>query len=162
MRFQHKVAIVTGASSGMGREAAQMLAKEGATVVIADRQEAPLQNAYASHLENNVDPLTFFRNHYHCRRFAGNQDLSTAKLIQQTGGKADFVKTDMTILDDIERWLRVLEVPTRSDLIQLLLICPGSLKRLFQCTVALTSCSTLLVSIQPRLCLLICRKISMI
>ena len=47
MRFINKVAIVTGGSSGMGREAAQMLAREGATVIVADRQEEALQNAYA-------------------------------------------------------------------------------------------------------------------
>lgn len=40
MRLKEKVAIVTGAASGMGREMALMFAKEGAKVVAADYNEA--------------------------------------------------------------------------------------------------------------------------
>src|SRR3990172_5413351 len=40
MRFKDKVAIVTGAGSGMGREEAMVLAREGAAVVIAEINEA--------------------------------------------------------------------------------------------------------------------------
>ena len=36
MRFQQKVAVVTGAGSGMGAAAALLLASEGAAVVLAD------------------------------------------------------------------------------------------------------------------------------
>jgi NAD(P)-dependent dehydrogenase (short-subunit alcohol dehydrogenase family) len=36
MRLQHKVAIITGAGSGIGREAALIFAREGARVVVAD------------------------------------------------------------------------------------------------------------------------------
>jgi NAD(P)-dependent dehydrogenase (short-subunit alcohol dehydrogenase family) len=36
MRLDHKVAIITGASSGIGRASALLFAKEGARVVIAD------------------------------------------------------------------------------------------------------------------------------
>jgi NAD(P)-dependent dehydrogenase (short-subunit alcohol dehydrogenase family) len=39
MRLQEKVAIITGAGSGMGRVAAQMFAAEGATVVVAEFDE---------------------------------------------------------------------------------------------------------------------------
>ena len=39
MRLQDKVAIITGAGSGMGRVAAQMLAAEGAKVVVAEYDE---------------------------------------------------------------------------------------------------------------------------
>lgn len=40
MRLQEKVAIITGAGSGMGRVAAQLFAAEGAKVVVADFDEA--------------------------------------------------------------------------------------------------------------------------
>jgi NAD(P)-dependent dehydrogenase (short-subunit alcohol dehydrogenase family) len=39
MRLQDKVAIITGAGSGMGRVAAQMFAAEGAKVLVADSDE---------------------------------------------------------------------------------------------------------------------------
>lgn len=41
MRLKEKVCIITGASSGMGLEAAKLFAKEGAKVVRADLKEGP-------------------------------------------------------------------------------------------------------------------------
>jgi NAD(P)-dependent dehydrogenase (short-subunit alcohol dehydrogenase family) len=42
MRFADKVAVVTGGASGIGRETARVLVKEGAKVVIGDTNEAAL------------------------------------------------------------------------------------------------------------------------
>src|ERR1035441_4113616 len=42
-RFQDKVVIVTGASSGIGRETALAFAREGAHVVLAARTESKLR-----------------------------------------------------------------------------------------------------------------------
>src|SRR5690349_8549490 len=36
MRLENKVALITGAGSGIGRESAQVFAREGAKIVVAD------------------------------------------------------------------------------------------------------------------------------
>src|SRR5689334_12085317 len=43
--FQDKVAVVTGAASGMGRAFAERFAREGMKVVLADVEQAPLDRA---------------------------------------------------------------------------------------------------------------------
>lgn len=68
-----KTAVVTGASSGIGRAIAVSFASEGATVVIADLGTQPIEGG---------DP--------------------TADLIQRSGGRAIFEKTDVTRWDDID------------------------------------------------------------
>lgn len=45
LSFENKVALVTGAASGMGLAAAQAFAAEGATVVLADVNEAAARAA---------------------------------------------------------------------------------------------------------------------
>ncbi len=44
MKLQNKVAVITGAGSGMGKEIAKLFAKEGAKVVLADIAEGPLHD----------------------------------------------------------------------------------------------------------------------
>jgi NAD(P)-dependent dehydrogenase (short-subunit alcohol dehydrogenase family) len=48
MRLKDKVALITGAGSGMGRLAAQMFAREGASIIAADVAEGPLEETVAS------------------------------------------------------------------------------------------------------------------
>ncbi len=69
MRLQNKVAIITGAASGIGRATAIVFAREGAKVVIADIQEH-------SRLETETPP--------------------TVEAMRAAGGEAIFVKTDVT------------------------------------------------------------------
>jgi NAD(P)-dependent dehydrogenase (short-subunit alcohol dehydrogenase family) len=68
--FTEKVAIVTGASSGIGRTSAIFFAREGAKVVVSDLNEP------------------------------GGQE--TVHLIQETGGQAFFVKTDVAVASECE------------------------------------------------------------
>src|SRR5271156_6268161 len=68
-----KTAIVTGASSGIGRAIAVSFASEGARVVIADIDTRPIEGG---------DP--------------------TADIINTSGGAALFEKTDVTRWEDID------------------------------------------------------------
>lgn len=74
MTLKNRVAIVTGASSGIGRGIALALAREGARVAVADIQEAPKQGIF-----HDTDLTT-----------------STLEEIEKRGGKGIFVQTDVS------------------------------------------------------------------
>ncbi len=73
MRLKEKVAIVTGAASGIGKSIAEIYGDEGAKVVVADIQEEPREGGKPTHEKINED-----------------------------GGKAIFVKTDVSSEDDVD------------------------------------------------------------
>ncbi|MDG2380480.1 MAG: glucose 1-dehydrogenase [Pirellulaceae bacterium] len=77
MRLQNKVALITGAASGIGRESALLFAAEGAAVVLADVAED-----------------------------AGEQ---TAAEICESGGRAIFVRADISLESDSEQMIQVAE-----------------------------------------------------
>ena len=57
MRFQNKVALVTGASKGIGRSIAEVLADEGASIVLNGRDMEGLEDTAASVRERGGTPL---------------------------------------------------------------------------------------------------------
>src|SRR3977135_4162678 len=50
--IEGKVALVTGAGTGIGREASILLAREGATVILTGRRIEPLEDAAAAIKKN--------------------------------------------------------------------------------------------------------------
>jgi len=60
MRLQDKVAIVTGAASGMGAATARLFAREGARVIVADMMDAEGQ-AVAASIKSNSGEARFQR-----------------------------------------------------------------------------------------------------
>lgn len=73
MRLENRVAIVTGAASGIGRAIALKYAGEGATVVLADVREDPREGG-----------------------------AKTVELIAEQGGKAHFIHADVSKWDDVD------------------------------------------------------------
>ena len=57
--LENKVVLVTGASSGIGRETARVIASHGAKVVVAARRESELAET-VSQIESDGGPVTFF------------------------------------------------------------------------------------------------------
>lgn len=74
MLLKNRISIVTGGSSGIGRGIALEFAREGAGVVIADKQESPLQGKYH---EKDVTTLT-------------------VQEIEKLGAQGVFIKTDVS------------------------------------------------------------------
>ena len=74
MRLANRSAVITGASSGIGRAIALRFAAEGARVTLADRSQEP--------------------------REGGRPTLA---LIREAGGEATFAKTDISHWDEVDR-----------------------------------------------------------
>lgn len=81
MRFENKVAIVTGASRGMGREIALALAREGADVVLAARTVSKADEQF----ETRPGTIT-----------------DVAREIEALGRKALPVRCDVSVRSDVE------------------------------------------------------------
>ncbi|KAF2684166.1 short-chain dehydrogenase/reductase-like protein [Lentithecium fluviatile CBS 122367] len=78
-RLASKTAIITGASSGIGRATALAFAREGANVVISDVRDTPL----------NKTPTD-------------THSTTTVQEVEKLGAKAIFVKCDVTVAEEVE------------------------------------------------------------
>ncbi|SFU20793.1 SDR family NAD(P)-dependent oxidoreductase [Paraburkholderia aspalathi] len=79
LKLQNRVAVVTGASSGIGRAIALAFAKEGASIVCSDIRKSANSEGYEPDLKIDTDDL-----------------------IVQRGGAAHFVSCDVTQSKDVQ------------------------------------------------------------
>ena len=126
--FQNRVAVVTGASSGIGERTAEMLAEAGARVVVFARSADKLRAIAARHADRMIavtgdasDPDAVEALFDETERAFGPCDI-----LVNNAGMIDPV----TVVDsDVERWDRMFAVNVRSAFLASRRALPGMLKR---------------------------------
>ncbi|QOS77037.1 SDR family oxidoreductase [Paenibacillus sp. JNUCC31] len=117
MRLQDKVAVVTGAGSGMGKAIATLYAQEGAKVVVSDINEASAQ-AVAEDIKANGGEATVV-----VANVAKEEDIQnlidttvntygTVDILVNNAGIMDGMEPVADVLDD--KWERVFAINTTS------------------------------------------------
>lgn len=115
MKLQEKVAIVTGAASGMGKAIAELYAKEGAKVVASDLNLEGVEAVVSEINKNGGEAVAIKTN------VANEEDLQAMyDLALETYGRLDIIVNNAGIMDGMEpvdeieneRWDLVLAVNT--------------------------------------------------
>ena len=117
MRLADKVTIITGAGGGMGRVAAQLFAKEGAKVVVAEFGEAAGRETVA-HVEASGGQATYVRTDVSDEASAKamvDHALSTYGRVDVLYNNAGIMpEADHSVIDtDVETWDQVMAVNVR-------------------------------------------------
>jgi NAD(P)-dependent dehydrogenase (short-subunit alcohol dehydrogenase family) len=117
MRLRGKVAIITGAGSGMGRVAAQMFAAEGASVAVAEFDEAT--GAETVRLVTDAGGQATFvqadvSREDDARRMVDEAVLAYGRLDVLYNNAGVMPEADHSVIDtDVETWDRVMAVNVR-------------------------------------------------
>jgi NAD(P)-dependent dehydrogenase (short-subunit alcohol dehydrogenase family) len=114
MRLDGKVALITGAGSGMGRVAAQVFAREGARVVAADLDEQAGQETVSLARDEGLD-VRFVRSDVSreadCRAMVAFAEQAFGRLDVLYNNAGIFPEADRSVVDTDEAvWDRVLAV----------------------------------------------------
>ncbi len=107
MRFAGKRALVTGAASGIGRATAQLLAQEGAQVIIADINEAGLAET-AALIGAAATPVIYnAEDHASCRALIATAAEGGLDVLCNVAGMLKWGPTESYAVEDFERLLRI-------------------------------------------------------
>jgi Dehydrogenases with different specificities (related to short-chain alcohol dehydrogenases) len=116
MRLEGKVAVVTGAASGMGKAIAELYAKEGAKVVVSDLNAEGAEAVAAGIKENGGQAIAVKTNvadlnDIHAMIDTAVQEFGTLDILVNNAGIMD----NMAAVGDVEddRWDLIFEVNTK-------------------------------------------------
>ncbi len=117
MRLEGKVAIITGAGSGMGRVAAQLFAAEGARIVVAEFDEAAGNQTVESVMEAGGE-ATFVRtdvsNEADARAMVDHAVAHYGRVDALYNNAAIMPEPDHSVIDtDVATWDKVMAVNVR-------------------------------------------------
>src|SRR6059036_3789635 len=143
MRFAGRIAVVTGAASGIGKATALRLAREGAAVAAVDRHLAGAEEtaaairaaggtarAFACDVADSAQVVAAAR--------AIERELGPVDVLANVAGIGDAVGTDITELDDA-RWNQVLAVNLSGALFWCRALLPGMAARGYGAVVSVSS-----------------------
>lgn len=115
--LENKIALITGASRGIGKRTAQLFAEHGATVIFTDLQENEASNELLAELRKNSPKSTFIASN--AADF--EQTVAVAEQVQKEFGRLDALVNNAGITRDNlllrmtpKDWDLVLEVNLRS------------------------------------------------
>lgn len=107
MRFQGKKVLVTGAASGIGRATAQLFAREGAQVTIADINEAGLAET-AGLIAGPVATVPYDAEDFaSCRSLVAAAASDGLDILCNVAGMLKWGPTESYAVEDFERLLRI-------------------------------------------------------
>ncbi|MEE8341522.1 MAG: 3-oxoacyl-[acyl-carrier-protein] reductase [Candidatus Neomarinimicrobiota bacterium] len=95
MNLENKVAIVTGASRGIGRVMAEQFAKLGAKVICVSRSQTDVEN-----VANDISKMNFIATAKACDITDGNQFQELAKFVIEEFGSIDILINNAGVTKD--------------------------------------------------------------
>ena len=115
--LENKIALVTGASRGIGKRTAQLFAENGATVIFTDLQENDASRELLAELQQYSPKCTFIASN----AADYDQTMAVAEQVQKEFGRLDILVNNAGITKDqlilrmsVEDWDAVLAVNLRS------------------------------------------------
>ena len=132
MKLTDKVAIITGAASGMGREMAKVFFNEGAKLVLADINDQSLRE-----LQTELDPSKNKIIYIKCDVASENEILNMVRLCVEKFGQIDVLVNNAGVMDDFipvdrivnKQWEHIMDVNLNGPFYAMRAVMPIMLKQ---------------------------------
>jgi NAD(P)-dependent dehydrogenase (short-subunit alcohol dehydrogenase family) len=131
MKLTDKVAIITGAASGMGRAMAKVFFNEGAKLVLADINDQSLRE-----LQTELDPSKNKIIYIKCDVASENEILNMVRLCVEKFGQIDVLVNNAGVMDDFipvdrivnKQWQHIMDVNLNGPFYAMRAVLPIMLK----------------------------------